>query len=116
MEEVIYHHIRYEDWSEELGCAVLEPKGGTTLAIKQHDNNPEVVVVGYARCNLSDIFCRKTGRIKALGHLKGNYHPEKNPHKFSQEIPGLKEGSLASKQGRSLVFSVLEKELQRRHP
>jgi hypothetical protein len=115
MQEVVFHHIRYSEWSEEHGNDVISPKGGITLAIEQHPDNPEVVNVGYARCSLSDIFCRKTGRIKAQGHLRGRYDAEKNPNKFSMEIPGLAEEALKTKQGRSRVFSVLEREIERRH-
>ncbi len=106
---VIYHHLRNEDNNHSVS-----PKGGATMAIEQHADNPEVVLVGYTRCNPVDVFCKKTGRIKSLGHLTGNYDAEKNPYKFTIEVPGLAVGALETPEGRRLVFPKIEAEYDRR--
>lgn len=61
---VIYHHMRSTD---ESGKAV--PNGGVTIAIKIPESG-NIISAGFARCHVNDPFCKRTGRVKAMGRLQ----------------------------------------------
>ena len=61
-------HLRYHDQDGK----VLS-HGGATIAYEQENNDVGIVVYyATARCNIKDLFCKKTARAKAGGKLRSN--------------------------------------------
>lgn len=61
--EIFIGHRRYVTPNDQV-----HGKGGITVAFKQTEGG---VSYSIARCNVADNFCKKTGRIKAIGRLEG---------------------------------------------
>lgn len=62
--ETVYHHMRPMD-----AAGKPLPNGGVTIAIEIPQDG-SVINFGFARCHEKDSFCKRTGRVKAMGHLK----------------------------------------------
>jgi len=63
--EVKFRHIRFFDDDSNI-----DNRGGITVAYKE--TTPTTIEYAVARCNPSDNFSRKRGRILAAGRLKSD--------------------------------------------
>ena len=101
--QVVYHHIRHPD----------APTRGLTIAaeceITGEKRNTTITVHSFATalCGPKDMFCRKTGRIKAAGRLKSDtYRAECAPPILFRDLIEHLEFQYAALIGRELSTNI----------